>query len=137
MPMIIDIDDHGLADRLALLGRQGLRTAERRGVTEAAKFGRGMARGLAPKATGAGARGISYKTRSRGTAVSARIFNRVYYMRFQARGVPTVRYTRNGAGRGMLPAKRFMQDTADVLDGGAAKQLVSQSVGEALRAAGL
>lgn len=137
MAATIDIDDHGLADRLALFSRKQIRTAERRGVTEAAKFGRSMARGLAPKATGAGARGISYKTRSRGTGVSARIFNKVYYMRFQARGVPTTRYTQNGSGRGTLPAKRFMQDTADVLDGGTAKQLISQSVGEALRAAGL
>lgn len=137
MAAIINIDDHGLADRLALLGRQGLRTAERRGVTEAAKFGRGMARGLAPVATGAGRRGISYKTRSRGTTITARVFNKVFYMRFQSRGVPTTRYTKNGAGRGVLPAKRFMQDTADVLDSGTAKQLITQSVGDALRQAGL
>jgi hypothetical protein len=137
VPTIIDIDDHGLADRLALLGRRGLKAAERRGVTEAAKFGRTMARGLAPVATGAGRRGISYKTRSRGTSVQARVYNRVFYMRFQSRGVPTERYTKSGAARGTLPAKRFMQDTADVLDGGAAQKLVSQSVGDALRAAGL
>jgi hypothetical protein len=134
----VTIDDGGLADRLALLGKGGLRKAERRGVTAVAQFGRTNARRLAPVATGAGRRGISYKTFSRGGAAAAIIYNKVYYMRFQSTGVPFDRYTHTtDANRGVLPQKRFMQDTVDVLEGGAAGQIIGQAVGDALRAAGL
>lgn len=131
----VDVDDHGLADRLALLGRQGVRTAQRRGVTEAAKYGRAEARGFAPVATGAGRRGISYRVRSRGTTVVGKVYNKVFYMRFQARGTGG-RYTRHHAYRGILPADGFMQQAADLVDV-AAPRMIDQAIGEALAAAGL
>jgi hypothetical protein len=139
VPTIIDIDDHGLADRLALFSRKDIRNAQRRGVTEAVKLGRTLARNEAPDDTGFGKTQIAYRTNSRGTTAIGRdyIKNPGFYMRFQSRGVFTERFTQNGASRGTLPAYRFMQDAADILDGGTAKTIISQSVADALRKAGL
>lgn len=131
----VDVDDHGLHEKLLLLGRKGLIAAERKGVTDAAKLGRTLARGFAPVRTGAGRRGVSYKTSSRGGEVSAKVYNRVYYMRFQARGTGD-RHTRAGADRGVLPSTGFMQKAADQVDP-IAPLLVEDSINAALAAAGL
>ena len=88
MPTIIDIDDHGLGERLAQFSRTQIRAAERRGVTEAVKLGRTLARNEAPEETGFGKTQIAYRTQSRGTTAIGRTYIKRdgYYMRFQSRG---------------------------------------------------
>jgi hypothetical protein len=131
----VDVDDHGLAEKLALLGRKELRSAQKRGVTNAVKFGRATARGLAPVATGKGRRGVSYTVRSRGTEVVGKVYNKVFYMRFLARGTGD-RYTKtSGAYRGRA-SDPFMERASGPTDA-AAPVFIENSVGEALRAAGL
>lgn len=134
MPFTINVDDHGLEQKLALLGRRELRAAQRKGVTNAVKFGRATARAAAPTSTGKGRRGVSYRVRSRGTTVVGRVYNKTFYMRFLARGTGE-RHTKSGANRGKA-SDPFMVRAGAVTDA-AAPRFVSEAVTEALAKSGL
>jgi hypothetical protein len=135
MPTFVRVNDHGLSHKIDLLTKQQLVLAERAGITEAVKLARTIAREAAPEESGEGKKGISYKTRTRSGVVEGRAFNKVYYMRFQARGTGG-RRTRRGAYRGVLPSVPFMQYAAYRVDPVAPK-LVEKHIGLALRSAGL
>lgn len=109
--------------------------AEKKAITEAVKIGREVARAGAPQKTGKGKRGISYKTRTRGGVVEGRVYNKVFYMRFQARGTGG-RFTRKGAYRGVLPEIPFMSHAAQKVDPLVPK-LVEKHIKDALRVSGL
>jgi hypothetical protein len=135
MPTFIRVNDHGLSHKIDLLTKRELVAAERAGITEAVKLARSIARSAAPEESGEGKKGISYKTRTRSGVVEGRAYNKVYYMRFQARGTGG-RRTRRGAYRGVLPSIPFMQYAAYRIDPVAPK-FVEKQIAVALRKAGL
>lgn len=132
----INIDDHGLAHQLELLGAAGLVKAEREAVGLHVKATRGKARGMAPFLPNK----VSGTTKMKAGVVRGSIKITDYRLRFRASGVAnggdSPRRTRRGYNRGVESAIPFMEATAHATDP-LVQPLVETRVLIALRQAGL